>query len=450
MSHAIVMGGSIAGLCAAAALAKRFDRVTVLERDGEPGMHPRRGVPQGNQAHMLMRHGQAIIEALLPGTFAALHAEGAVCVDAGSFRWFQFGEWKGGHDFGLPMWMQTRPRLEHHVRAGVRRLPNVELRFESPIDEPVHEGGRVRAVRMRGGEVIDADLVVDATGRGSRSPGWLEQWGYGRVQEQRVNIGLGSVSGIFELPVERRRSTALAVYQLPPGNRRGGLVFPIEGGRVVVTLMGYHGEHPPTELAAFRAWARGLLQPDVAEVLDHGTLVGELHRSTYPTQVRRCYGALLRLPNNYLVIGDAMCSFDPTFAQGMTVSAIQAEALTRLRPGMSTRRWQRKLARLTLLPFSMTANEAHRWSETTGWQPPLSRLQRWYLAHVFKASSRDAFLYRKLSDVMHFSASPTSLFHPRIMARLIAAHREAKRPLQLPPVHEAELSMSSPLHQTGF
>jgi 2-polyprenyl-6-methoxyphenol hydroxylase-like FAD-dependent oxidoreductase len=451
MSHAIVMGGSIAGLCAAAALAKNFDRVTVLERDSEPGPLPHRGVPQGNHIHALLRRGQQIIDALLPGTFDALHAAGARTVDLGSgFRWFQFGGWKAGCETGVDMWLQTRPLLEHHVRESLRRLANVELRFEAAIDEPVHEGGRVRAVRMRDGELIDADLVVDATGRGSHSAVWLEQWGYARVKQQEVDVGLAYVSGIFELPPERRLNAALAIYQLPPDNRRGGLAFPIEGDRIVVTLMGYHRDHAPTDLAGFKAWSRGLMQPDVAEVLQHATLVGELRRFNYPTQVRRCYGAMLRLPNNYLVLGDAMCSFDPTFGQGMTVAAMQAETLTQLRPGMSTRRWQRKLARLTTLPFSMTANEAHRWAETTGWEPPLARVQRWYIARVFEAACTDAFVYRRLMQVMHFIVAPTRLFSPQIVARLIAAHREAKRPAQLPPAHAAELSLSSPLHQTGY
>jgi hypothetical protein len=331
---------------------------------------------------------------------------------------FQFGGWKVACEVGVDLWLQTRPLLEHHVRESVRRLANVDLRFATTIDEPVHEGGRVRAVRMRDGELIEADLVVDATGRGSNSPRWLQQWGYGRVKEQQVDVGLAYVSGIFELPADRRLDAALIVYHLPPDNRRVGFVFPIEGGRVIITLAGYHGDHAPTNIAGFKAWARGLLQPDVAEHLEHATLIGELRRYSYPTQVRRCYGAMWRLPNNYLVMGDAMCSFDPTFAQGMSVAAIQAEALTKLRPGMSTHRWQRKLARMTSLPFSMTANEAHRWAETTGWQPPLARLQRWYLARVFEAACTDAVVYRRLLEVMHFVASPAQLFAPKIMARL--------------------------------
>ena len=451
MSHAIVMGGSIAGMCAAAALSQNFDRVTVLERDPEPGSGPRRGAPQGNHIHALLHRGQQVIEALLPGTFAALQAAGGRRIDGGTgFRWFQFGGWKTFCETGVNIWLQSRPLLEHHVRESLRGLSNVELRFEAAIEEPVHEGGRVRAVRMRDGELLEADLVVDATGRGSHSATWLERWGYGRVKEDQVEIGLSYVSGIFELPEDKILDDALAVYHFAPINRRGGYVFPIEGGRVIMSFVGYHGDHAPTDLEDLKKWARGMVRPDVAEYLESATLVSrELRRFTFPAQLRRCYSRMRRLPDNYLVVGDAICSFDPTFGQGMSVAASQAELLTRLRPGMSTARWQRKLARMTFLPFALTAGEAHRWTETRGWQPPFGRVQGWYLGHVFRASCVDPVVYRQMMGVMQLMAHPGTLLTPRMMKHLWTAHRRGT-PKRLPPSRTASVELSLSLHQTGF
>ncbi len=453
MSHAVVMGGSIAGLCAAAALAKNFDQVTVLERDPEPGCRPHRGVPQGHQGHALLLRGQQAIETLLPGTFDRLLEDGARRVDCGlGFRWFQFGSWKVRCETGVDLWMQSRPLLEYHVRESVRRLGNVELRFEAGIEEPVHEDGRVRGVRMRDGELLEADLVVDATGRASRSTTWLEQWGYGRVKEQKVDIGVGYVSGVFELAPGRAPDGGMGIFHIAPHNRRSALMLPIENNRVMISFVGYHGDHAPTEIDALRKWTRTLARPDIYELLEHATLVEELRRFKFPTQVRRAYESMRRLPNNYLVMGDAMCFFDPTFAQGMSLAAMQAESLLKLRPGMSTARWQRKLSRTTLVPFSMTSNEAHRWAETTGWQPPMGRFQRWYVEQVFKAATTDELVYRRLMHVMNFLSHPAALFTPRMVARMWAANRAANRPLRLPPKRaaSAELSLSSPLHQTGF
>jgi 2-polyprenyl-6-methoxyphenol hydroxylase-like FAD-dependent oxidoreductase len=176
MSHAIVMGGSMAGMCAAAALARHFDRVTVLERDPEPGPATRRGVPQGRQAHSLLGRGQQIVNELFPGTFEALAREGASSGDGGTnFRWFHRG-WKVRTELGLELWNQSRPVLEHHVRQSLKGNARVELRFGVAVDQPIHAGGRVTAVRLRDGSELAADVIVDATGRGSRSPTWLEQW----------------------------------------------------------------------------------------------------------------------------------------------------------------------------------------------------------------------------------------------------------------------------------
>src|SRR5690606_37520994 len=188
--------------------------------------------------------------------------------------------------------------------------------------------------------------------------------------------------GVFE-PVSGTKPECWVIAQhAPTGHTRSGLFCPIENGRHIVTLVGYHDDHAPTEIEAFRAWAKTLLRPELGDELAGLELVGKLHKFNYPEQLRRCYGKM-RLPDRYLIIGDAMCSFDPTFAQGMLITAMQAEEIGhRARPGKSTRRLQRQLYRLTDLPFSMTANEAHRWSATRGWKPPMSGLQQAIMGRV--------------------------------------------------------------------
>jgi 2-polyprenyl-6-methoxyphenol hydroxylase-like FAD-dependent oxidoreductase len=452
MTHAIIMGGSIAGLCAAAALARNFDRVTVIERDPEPGPEARRGTPQGHHVHALLSRGRAIMNDLFPGAFDALARDGAVRADVGTiFRWFQFGGWKVNTPVGVEAWFQSRPLLEHHLRQSLARNPKVELRFGVAVDQPVHTDGHVRGLRLRDGSVLEADLTVDATGRGSRSAIWLDQWGYGAVPEQKVRVGLAYVSGVFEPTKGSASKRCLAIYQhAPTGNKRTGFCSPLEHGRKVVTLVGYHGDHAPTEIGAFREWAKTLLRPELAEELAGLELVGELHKYNYPEQYRRCYGRMRRLPERYLIIGDAMCSFDPTFGQGMTIVAIQAEQLARdARPHRSTTRLQRQLYRLTNLPFSMTSNEAHRWSETSGWKPPLSRLQQSYIGRVFDAANRDPEVYRTLMRVTHLVSPPTALFRPSMVLRVLGGKTRQPELAKPTSPFAGELS-SSAVTQTGY
>jgi 2-polyprenyl-6-methoxyphenol hydroxylase-like FAD-dependent oxidoreductase len=454
MSHAIVIGGSIAGMCAAAALARNFDRVTVLERDLEPGSEARRGAPQGNHAHGLLNRGQAIMDELFPGLFDALARAGALRIDIGtSMRWFHFGSWRIRTPLGVHMWCQSRPLLEHHIRQILAGNPKVELRSGISVAAPIHENGRVRAVRLGDGSELDAELVVDATGRGSRSPKWLEQWGYGVVPEQRVRVGLAYVSGTFEVKdnAAQHAKETIAIYQHQPlGNKRGGLCSPVGADRMVVSLFGYHGDHPPTEITAFRKWAKTLLRPDIAVALDDLRLIGELHKFTYPEQLRRCYGTMRRLPEGYLIVGDAMCSFDPTFAQGMALGALQAEHLAkRARPGRSTQRLQRQLYRMTELPFKMTSCEAHRWSETTGWKPAFSGAMQACFSKMFEAASHDAEVYGALLRVMHFIAQPSELMRPGFFWRVLT-RRDPQAALERPASAFAGELSSPALSRTGF
>ncbi len=421
VNHAIVMGGSVAGLSAAASLSRTFERVTVLERDPDPqGPNARRGTPQAHQTHVMLTGGRRVLESLLPDLFDSLAADGAESHDiAKDFRWFQFGAWKANFAGGMRAWFHSRALLEEHMRRCVRALGNVELRFGVAVDAPIHDEGRVRGVRLREGDELLADLVVDTTGRASRSPQWLRDWGYPEVPEERLEVGLAYVTGIFEPPSGVDVRGGLAVYQLPPDVKRGGLLFPIEGGRWSVSLVGYHGDHPPVDLDGFRDWSATLTHPGIHELLQRAKLISPLRRHTFPHQLRRRYDSLRRFPDGYLILGDAITSFDPTFAQGMTLAAKQAQLMGELVGRRSTRHVQARLCKLAQGPWDITCAEAHRWSETRGYDPFGAGLLRRYCARVYRLAAKHSDVYGMLLQVIQLEAPPSLLFSPAMLRRAI-------------------------------
>src|SRR5580765_6321280 len=206
-SHALVLGASMAGLLSARTLSDQFERVTLVERDELPvTAATRKGVPQGNHAHGLLASGYRTLDGAFPGLIAELEAAGAPSGDlVGDFLWYQYGGWKLRHESGLRGIMVSRPTLESAVRRRVRALPNVTFLEGCDVERPVFDAaaGRVvgAALRRRSSgaeETVDADLVVDATGRGSQSPKWLEQWGYGRPPATSLRVDVGYATRVFE------------------------------------------------------------------------------------------------------------------------------------------------------------------------------------------------------------------------------------------------------------
>jgi 2-polyprenyl-6-methoxyphenol hydroxylase-like FAD-dependent oxidoreductase len=204
--HAIVLGGSMAGLGAARALANHFERVTLVERDDltTDSAH-RKGVPQAQHAHGLLPSGYRILSDYFPRMMDELVAEGAIRGDlTGDFLWYQYGGWKLRADSGLEAIVVSRPLLERKVRDRVLALPKVTLLqghdAESPIVDPGTRrvtGLSVRKLATGATAALDADLVVDARGRGSPSQTWLASLGYGQVKETTVPIEVGYATGVF-------------------------------------------------------------------------------------------------------------------------------------------------------------------------------------------------------------------------------------------------------------
>ncbi len=431
---ALVIGGSVAGLAAAGALARHFERVILVERDDYPeSPAPRKGTPQARHVHVLLKQGEAALERLFPGLFAELVTRGGQRVDtAGDARWHYYGGWKARFKSGIEMVSQSRALLEWSLRRRVIALANTELIAGDVhgLHAPSPERVRGVSLRRRGredAEVVEAELVVDASGRGSRMPHWLESLGVGAPPESEVKVDVGYASRFYERTSEPRDWTALLCHPRHP-DTRCGVLLPIEDGRWMLTLVGWFGDHPPAGEAEFLAWTKSLAVPDLYEAVRDAKPVSEIALHRFPSNRRRHYERLAALPDGLAVMGDAACSFNPVYAQGMAASALGADALDSLladeggckRPGFS-RRFQARLARVTDSPWLLATGEDFRSPKAEGPRPAWMPLLGWYTARVHELTWRDPFAAKRFLEVMHLVKRPTALFHPRVALRALTS-----------------------------
>jgi 2-polyprenyl-6-methoxyphenol hydroxylase-like FAD-dependent oxidoreductase len=337
--RAVVIGASIAGLCAARVLSDFYDRVTVFERDELPSTPVNRtAVPQGRHVHLLMARGAVEFDALFPGLLDDMAAAGVPKLENRP-DCIYFGA--AGHLLGtgrtlrdeFTAYVPSRPHLEWQIRRRVAEIRNVEIQRRS-VREPRFDADvqRVTGVLLDSDtdepEFVAADLVIDAAGRGTRLPVWLEQWGFQRPPEKTVDVGIGYASHQFRLPegaIRERVIVAGASRQQP----RGLGLLGYEDGGWVLTTFGVAKVEPPHTFPEMLALAKKLLPAELSAALERAEPVGEVAFHRFPTSRWRRYHKLERFPAGILPLGDAVASFDPTFGQGMTMTSLQAGHLRR-------------------------------------------------------------------------------------------------------------------------
>jgi len=446
-AHAIVLGASMAGLLTARVLSDHFDRVTLVERDAvhsEP--ESRKGQPQTRHLHGLLAAGLDIMTRYYPDLPEALVAGGALVQDmAEMMQWYTYGGYRQRFTLGRQAAVMSRPFLESLIRQRTLARPNIALADNCAVKglTTTADHARVTGVQVErrgddaGDQTLTADLVVDCTGRGSRTTRWLVELGFAAPSESEVKVNVGYATRLYRRDPNdpRSREWILLTPEAPRETRFGGM-FPIEGDRWIVSMGGWMGDHAPTDEPGFMEYARNLPAPDIYNLMSRSEPLSDIVPHKFSSSLRRHYEKLARFPEGYLALGDAICSFNPTYGQGMTSAAMQAAALDAL---LTERKddlaalapvFFKRAAKVVDIPWQLAVGEDFRFPETTGPKPAGTDFINRYVAQVHRATRFDAEVCRGFLYVMNLLKPPSSLMLPGMMLRVWRANRgQAPRPL---------------------
>jgi 2-polyprenyl-6-methoxyphenol hydroxylase-like FAD-dependent oxidoreductase len=432
---ALVIGAGIAGLCAARTLSDRFERVVVLDRDELPDAAvPRRGVTQGGHGHVLLVAGQRALGELFDGLMDELVAAGGVRFDPGmELSFYRFGSIWPREPSDLRLVTFSRPLLELAIRRRVEALPNVSIRDSVSVAALEGADGRVSGARLDGDELIETDLILDCTGRGARSNHWLAALGFPAPRTSEVKVGVGYATRFYRRsPGDLTEGSAVFCLPSPPAEKRAGLALPVEGDRWLISLGGWHDDFP-RDVQAFEQHARELPHPGIARLLELCEPVTELSVVHYPTSRRRYFEELSELPGGYLALGDAICSFNPIYGQGMTCAALEAVELGSLLDetgsaapdSQLSARYYQQAAKIVATPWQFATGGDFSYPETGGERPRGVRLKNAYAKRIQLASIVDPEVRRTFTSVQHLITPPAALMKPAMVLRVLRSARKA-------------------------
>jgi 2-polyprenyl-6-methoxyphenol hydroxylase-like FAD-dependent oxidoreductase len=458
--QAVVLGGGMAGLLSARVLSEHYERVLVVDRDELTGVTgTRRGVPHGGHAHGLVARGQKILQRQFPGLTEEICAAGVRPGDFGDdIRWYFNGRRLATGRTGLISVPATRPVLEYHVRRRVQDIPGVLFLERHDILglESTRDRRRITGVRVRRGDdpagaerVLTADLVVDTTGRGSRTPAWLGELGYARPEEERVKIGLAYTTRHFRLRSDPFGDEIAIIPVATPDHPRGAFFYRLPGDdlRVELSLTGILGDHPPADPDGFLEFTRSLPTEEIYESVRDAEPLDDPVMFRFPASVRRRYERLSRFPAGLLVLGDAGCSFNPVYGQGMTVAAQESLTLGRhVAEGgtPSALAFFHDIARDIDAPWEFAAGADLGYPGVEGRRTAKVRMANAYVSRLQRAAVHDASLTEAFIRVAGLIDPPQSLLRPGRIMRVLRHGGRAPAPAPAP-LTETTRSEDAPL-----
>jgi flavin-dependent dehydrogenase len=448
---AVIIGGGIAGLLAARVLCEQFKQVIVIEKDNYPShAGPRNGTPQSNHIHVLLIKGKEILLKLFPRIEGKLVAKGAHILNLTNDVDYYVGTgYSIKFESNLTTIACTRQLLEHEIRNEIiERFPNVSI-LESTratglvvttdvkTGLNICKGVVVFSAGTNSEQTITGDLVVDTTGRESKTAEWLMKLGYDKPMETIVNSHIGYATCRFKPTIQQQLSffpatdnyksilkpTIILTY--PPLNPRMGVVYPVEGSSWLVGILGIGKHYPPTDKEGFLQYTKELETLDIYNMIKDSEIRGQIfgYRTTGSRQYH--YEKMKVWPENFVTYGDSVSSFNPFYGQGITVACIEALTLdTTLNEHMKrktnligfSRVFQKRVAKINSLPWQLGTSEDFRWSSTEGTKPNfITQYIQKYSNRVLLLTPRSKIAAKSFFEVMHMTRSPLILFHPLIL-----------------------------------
>ncbi|TCJ81895.1 UNVERIFIED_ORG: 2-polyprenyl-6-methoxyphenol hydroxylase-like FAD-dependent oxidoreductase [Bacillus cereus] len=438
-NKAIVIGGSIAGKLAAKALSTNFKEVIIIEA-GErwDGKASRKRVPQSSHPHVLLKGGEKAIEELFPAITNELIEAGSIVNNfTRDIKWHQFGLWKQQFIGKVHMIQQSRFLLEWHIQKRIDDISNVTTKYGTLVEGLLVDrnlnkvcGVKAKCLETSSQEEIQADIVVDASGFGTKSIAWLREHNI-EVQEEKVRIDLFYATRMFKLK-ENEKFDCCNMLMSPsfPDNSHGVLIQTIEDHRYFVTFSGYANEKAPQTDEDFYNFAENLSISNVTDFLNKAEAISDIKTYKIPYQVRRRFDLVNDLPERLLVVGDAHCRFDPVFGQGVSVAAMEAHQLQLLLQRRQildkafTQQFYKRTVHIIQTPWEMTTTEISRHPQLKRELSIKQKFQQWYTKQIYQLSATDSDVYIRLVRVMNLMRSPLHLFHPKVLLAVLLKRKK--------------------------
>ena len=438
----MVVGAGVSGLLSARVLSERFARVTLVERDALPEEAvARKGVPQARHLHSLAARGSEILEDLFPGFDAELAAAGCPLLDQASDAVTVLAAGRlPRFRSGITMRAASRALIERRIRARLEENPGMGFltgrEVVGLVSGPKGISGVRTRVRLDGSvEELSADLVVDASGAGSRAPRWLEEIGYEAPGETVVDARLGYATRWYRVLEDFSGDwTGVAVLPGWPETTRGGTLRRVEGGLWTAVLIGTGGDYPPTAPEEFISFAASLHSPAIHDAIKDAEPLSPVYGYRRTANRLRHYEKT-RLPANFLVAGDAACVLNPSYGQGMTAAALSAmalrECLGRDQTSNLSRRFQSRQREAVAPCWTATTNSDAQWAAGGLEDLGLARRVLYRVSEeVMKLAVEREDVARTLLGVKNLIKPPAALLRPGILLPALArtVRRHPARP----------------------